>query len=109
MSSIPHNAKNENVDSATNFLKEFQIGKLLFQRNAGKMKGMPVINIFRYLFCLIFSDRSMYMRRKTGVFDGGSDIVNIPLHCFFTKSLSDFLQRLIILLPFEHWRQTAIG
>lgn len=37
------------------------------------------------------------------------DIVNIPLHFFFTKSLSGFLQRLIILLPFEHWRQTAIG
>lgn len=38
-----------------------------------------------------------------------NDIVNIPLHFFFTKSLSGFLQRLIILLPFEHWRQTAIG
>ena len=33
-----------------------------------KMKGIPVMDIFRYLFCLIFSDRSMYMQRKTGVF-----------------------------------------
>ena len=24
-----------------------------------------------YLFCLIFSDRSMYMQRKTGVFEDG--------------------------------------
>ena len=53
------------------FLKEFRVGKLLFQCNAGKMKGIPVMDIFRYLFCLIFSDRSMYMQRKTGVFEGG--------------------------------------
>lgn len=73
MSSISCNAKNENKISSfvTNFMKEFQIGKLLFQCNAGKMKGIPVVDIFRYLFCLIFSDRSMYMQRKTCVFDGG--------------------------------------
>ena len=70
MSSIPHKTENGNeiFDSATKFLKEFQVGKLLFQCNAGKMKGIPVMDIFRYLFCLIFSDRSMYMQRKTGVF-----------------------------------------
>lgn len=51
-------------------MKEFHIGQLLFKCNAGKVKGIPVIEVFRYLFCLIFSDRSMYMQRKTGVFDG---------------------------------------
>ena len=73
MSSIPHKTENGNeiFDSATKFLKEFQVGKLLFQCNAGKMKGIPVMDIFRYLCCLIFSDRSMYMQRKTGVFEGG--------------------------------------
>ena len=73
MSSIPHKTENGNeiFDSATKFLKEFQVGKLLFQCNAGKMKGIPVMDIFRYLFCCIFSDRSMYMQRKTGVFEGG--------------------------------------
>lgn len=73
MPSIPCNTKNENEISGfvTNFMKEFQIGKLLFQCNAGKLKGIPVVDIFRYLFCLIFSDRSMYMQRKTRVFDGG--------------------------------------
>ena len=73
MSSIPHKTENGNeiFDSATKFLKEFQVGKLLFQCNAGKMKGIPVMDIFRYLFCLIFSDRSMYMQRKTCVFEGG--------------------------------------
>ena len=38
MSSIPRNHKNENEisDFVTKFMKEFQIGKLLFQCNAGK-------------------------------------------------------------------------
>ena len=73
MSSIPQNKKNENEisDFVTNFMKEFQIGKLLFQCNAGKLKGIPVMDVFRYLFCLIFSDRSMYMQQKTGVFEAG--------------------------------------
>lgn len=73
MSSIPQNTENKNeiFDSVTKFLKEFQVGKLLFQCNAGKMKGIPVMDIFRYLLCLIFSDRSMYMQIKTGTFEGG--------------------------------------
>lgn len=73
MSSIPQNKKNENdiSDFVTKFMKEFQIGKLLFQCNAGKLKGTPVVDVFRYLFCLIFSDRSMYMQQKTGIFDAG--------------------------------------
>lgn len=73
MSSIPHNTENKNeiFDSAAKFFKEFHIGKLLFQCNAGKMKGIPVMEIFRYLFCLVFSGRSMYMQRKTGVFHDG--------------------------------------
>ena len=73
MSSIPRNAEKENeiFDSVTAFLKEFHVGKLLFQCNAGKMKGIPVMDIFRYLLCLIFSGRSMYMQRKTGTFTAG--------------------------------------
>jgi hypothetical protein len=71
MSSIPYNAENGNEISnpVTNFMNQFQIGKLLFKCNAGKAKGIPVIEVFRYLFCLIFSDRSMYMQRKTGILD----------------------------------------
>ena len=73
MSSIPQIKKNENEisDFVTKFMKEFQVGKLLFQCNAGKLKGIPVIDVFRYLFCLIFSDRSMYMQRKKGIYDAG--------------------------------------
>lgn len=68
MSSIPYNTQKQTeiFDFATNFFKEFQSGKFLFRCNARKMKGVPVMDIFRYLFCLIFSDRSMYMKRKTG-------------------------------------------
>lgn len=73
MSSIPQNNKNENEisDFVTKFMKEFQIGKILFQCNAGKLKGVSVVEVFRYLFCLIFSDRSMYMQQKTGSYDAG--------------------------------------
>ena len=72
MSSIPHSEENQNEisNSVTNFMNKFQIGKLLFKCNAGKAKGIPVIEVFRYLFCLIFSDRSMYMQHKTGISDG---------------------------------------
>jgi len=72
MSSIPQTKANENEisDFATKFIKEFRISKLLFQCNAGKEKGIPVMDIFRYLLCLIFSDRSIYMQRKTGTFEG---------------------------------------
>ncbi|MFR5337254.1 MAG: transposase, partial [Blautia producta] len=43
----------------------------LFQCNAGKEKGIPVMTIFRYLLCLLFSDRSHYMQRKTKTFEEG--------------------------------------
>jgi len=38
MSSIPQNAENGNEisNSVTNFMNQFQIGKLLFKCNAGK-------------------------------------------------------------------------
>ena len=52
-------------DFATNFIKRFHIGRLLFKCNAGKEK----MDIFRYLFCMMFSDRSTYMQMKTGTFE----------------------------------------
>ncbi len=73
MSSIPQTTNNGNSvsDFATKFMKRFRLGKLLFKCNAGKEKGIPVMNLFRYLFCMMFSDRSIYMQMKTGTFDGG--------------------------------------
>ena len=70
MSSIPHTTDNGNSvsDFATKFMKRFHLGKLLFKCNAGKEKGIPVMDIFRFLFCMMFSDRSFYMQMKTGTF-----------------------------------------
>ena len=72
MSSIPQKTDNGNnvSDFATKFMKRFRVGRLLFQCNAGKEKGIPVMDIFRYLFCMMFSDRSIYMQMKTGTFEG---------------------------------------
>ena len=72
MSSIPQITDNGNnvSDFATKFMKRFHLGRLLFKCNAGKEKGVPVMDIFRYLFCMMFSDRSIYMQMKTGSFEG---------------------------------------
>ncbi len=72
MSSIPqtHQDGNESFTFVAKFLSEFHVGKLLRKCNAGKEKGVPVMEVFRYLLCLIFSDRSMYMQMKSGSFEG---------------------------------------
>ena len=72
MSSIPQitDSGNSVSDFATKFIKRFHIGRLLFKCNAGKEKGIPAMDIFRYLFCMMFSDRSIYMQMKTGTFEG---------------------------------------
>lgn len=97
MSSISQNQDNrkEISDFSAKFIREFQVGKLLFKCNAGKAKGIPVMDIFRYLICLVFSDRSDYMQRRTGTSD-----------CTFSKNtMYRFLnnakvnwQRFIVLL-----------
>ncbi len=48
--------------------KTFKIGDLLRKCNACKQKGVPVLDIFKYKLCNIFSDRSMYMQMKTNSF-----------------------------------------
>ncbi|NDO68772.1 transposase, partial [Schaedlerella arabinosiphila] len=47
--------------SIKKFFKRFHISSALKASNAYKKKGIPVIEIFQYLFLLIFSNRSMYM------------------------------------------------
>ena len=73
MSSIPQTTENGNSvsDFATKFMKRFHLGRLLFKCNAGKEKGIPVMDVFRFLFCMMFSDRSFYMQMKTGTFGAG--------------------------------------
>lgn len=48
------------------FFTRFHISSALKAANAYKHKGVPVIEIFQYLFLLIFSNRSMYMNLITG-------------------------------------------
>ncbi len=50
------------------FFRTFGISKLLRKCNARKEKGVPVLDIFKYKLCNVFSDRSMYLQQKTGSF-----------------------------------------
>ena len=52
--------------SIEKFFKRFHISSALKASNAYKKNGIPVIEIFQYLFLLIFSNRSMYMSLITG-------------------------------------------
>lgn len=66
---ISYNQKDKELFNAiTSFFSVFQIGKLLRKCNAQKQKGVPVLDIFRYKLCNVFSGRSMYMQQKTGSF-----------------------------------------
>ena len=53
-------------ESIKRFFTRFHISSVLKASNAYKQKGTPVIEIFQYLFLLIFSNRSMYMSFITG-------------------------------------------
>ena len=66
MSIISQNANDEELFNTISwFFKNFKIGDLLRKCNACKQKGVPVLDIFKYKLCNIFSDRSMYMQMKT--------------------------------------------
>lgn len=70
MSSITQitSMEQESNNTITGFFKTYQVGKLLRTCNASKVKGVPVIQIFKYLISLIFGDRSMYMQMQTGTY-----------------------------------------
>ena len=66
MSIISQNRSDEELfNTISVFFKRFRIGELLRRCNACKQKGVPVLDIFLYKLCNIFSDRSMYMQMKT--------------------------------------------
>lgn len=58
----------ELFNAISSFFRIFEIGNLLRKCNAQKEKGVPVLDIFKYKLCNVFSDRSMYMQQKTGSF-----------------------------------------
>lgn len=69
ISIIPQNQEERELFNAiSSFFCMFGVGKLLRKCNAQKEKGIPVIDIFKYKLCNVFSDRSMYMQQKTNSF-----------------------------------------
>lgn len=66
---LPQDQDGQNLFNAisSNFCT-FGIGNLLRKCNAQKEKGVPILDIFKYKLCNVFSDRSMYMQQKTGSF-----------------------------------------
>lgn len=66
--SITQDTQNEHQISITirRFFTRFHVSSALKSSNAYKKKGFPVVEIFQYLFLLIFSNRSMYMNLLTG-------------------------------------------
>ena len=52
--------------SIKRFFTRFHVSSALKASNAYKKKGIPAMEIFQYLFLLIFSNRSMYMNLITG-------------------------------------------
>lgn len=66
--SIPQATLNDNQISKSikRFFTRFHVSSALRASNAYKKRGIPVIEVFQYLFLLIFSNRSMYMSLVTG-------------------------------------------
>ena len=52
--------------SIKRFFNRFHLSSALKAANAYKRKGIPVTEIFQYMFLLVFSNRSMYMNLLTG-------------------------------------------
>lgn len=64
---LPQNHDEQELYNAiSSFFHKFHLGNLLRKCNAQKEKGIPVIQIFKYKLCNVFTDRSMYMQQKTG-------------------------------------------
>jgi len=72
MKSITQNNENDNKVSSSimKFFKTYKISSILKASNAYKNKGIPVIELFVYLFSLVFENRSMYMNMLTGKHKG---------------------------------------
>ena len=70
---LPQDQDGQDLFNAiSSFFCTFGIGNLLRKCNAQKEKGVPILDIFKYKLCNVFSDRSMYMQQKTGSFKESS-------------------------------------
>jgi len=69
MTSIAQINENEQLEIAgtlKKFFADYKVSDLLKACRAEKQKGHSAFEIFRYLLCLVFCDRSMYMQIVTG-------------------------------------------
>ncbi|MBE6844064.1 MAG: transposase [Ruminococcus sp.] len=57
------------------FMKRFEVSSALKSSNAVKIKGFAVIEIFQYLFMLVFAHRSIYMDMKRDTVPFAKDTV----------------------------------
>ena len=57
------------------FMKRFDVSSALKSSNAVKIKGFAVIEIFQYLFMLVFAHRSIYMDMKKDTVPFAKDTV----------------------------------
>ena len=66
---LPQDQNGQDLFNAiSSFFCTFGIGNLLRKCNAQKEKGVPILDIFKYKLCNVFTGRSMYMQQKTGSF-----------------------------------------
>ena len=63
---ISQNEQREIEGTLKKFFADYGIRSLLKACRAEKQKGHSAFEIFRYLLCLVFCDRSMYMQIMTG-------------------------------------------
>lgn len=63
---ISRNEQGEIEGTLKKFFTDYKISSLLKACRAEKQKGHSAFEIFRYLLCLVFCDRSMYMQIMTG-------------------------------------------
>ena len=63
---ISENEQREIAGTLKKFITDYKVKGLLKACRAEKQKGYSAFEIFRYLLCLVFCDRSMYMQIMTG-------------------------------------------
>ena len=63
---ISENEQREIEGTLKKFFTDYKVRDLLKVCRAEKQKGHSTFEIFRYLLCLVFCDRSMYMQIMTG-------------------------------------------
>ena len=66
---ISENEQREIKGTLKSFFTEYHLSRLLKMCRAEKQKGHSAFEIFKYLLCMVFCDRSMYMQIATGRYE----------------------------------------